>query len=171
MAKPAPIKFKIKKKHLPFNPHLFFRVIQDVDSYPLFISNMPACHADLATKYENSHPESGIVKGGFSAPTRIGFNAVSFDYASKVTYTHPKLPVDFCGRRMKKKSLIWKVTTVSESSRIFNSLSSEWVIRVDPESPTDRCIVDYQIEMEFASALYSAVTSQFFDMLVSNVDD
>ena len=132
---------------------------------------MPACHADPATKYEDQNKHtSNIVKGGFSAPTRIGFNAVTFDYTSKVTFIHPKLPVNLNSDK-KKKSLLWKVTTVCDSSRIFNSLSSEWVIRVDPESPSDRCIVDYQIEMEFASALYSAVTSQFFDLLVANVDE
>ena len=63
---------------------------------------------------------------------------------------------------------------MSEGSRIFNALSSEWVIRLDPDSFERNyhsiCLVDYKIEMEFASALYSAVTNQFFDMLVANID-
>ena len=132
MANPAPIKFSFKKKRLPFNPHLFFRVIQDVDSYPLFIANMPGCHADPRTKYVDSNKANRhSVTGGFSAPTRIGFNAIAFEYTSKVTYTHPKLPVNLARDR---RALLWRVTTVSEGSRIFNALSSEWLIRLDPES-------------------------------------
>ena len=136
---------------------------------------MPSCYADPLTKFESSNGNgssnlrsSSIVRGGFSAPTRIGFNAISFDYTSKVTYSHPKLPVNLSSGT---RSLLWRVQTVSESSRIFNSLSSEWLIRVDPDSSKrNNCIVDYQIEMEFSSALYSAVTSQFFDILVKNID-
>ena len=168
MAKPAPIKFSFKKKRLPFNPHLFFRVIQDVNSYPQFINNMPSCHADPATKYEKQTSPYTIT-GGFTAPTRIGFNAISFEYTSKIEYRHPTLPVNLLRDR---RALLWRVTTRSrEGSRIFNSLNSEWVIRLDPSSDKrNQCLVDYQIEMEFASSLYSAVTSQFFDLLASNID-
>ena len=91
---------------------------------------MPGCHADPATKYERQTSPHNIT-GGFLAPTRIGFNAISFDYKSKVTYKHPILPVNLT---KDKRALLWRVTTVSESSRIFNSLSSEWVIRLDPTS-------------------------------------
>ena len=147
-------------------------MIQDVDSYPLFISNMPQCHADPRTKYldTTSRKNNHTVSGGFSAPTRIGFNAIAFDYTSKVTYTHPKLPVNLARDR---RALLWWVSTVSEGgSRIFNALSSEWLIRLDPDCDERNqfCLVDYKIEMEFASALYAAVTNQFFDMLVANID-
>ena len=87
-----PIKFGFSTKRLPFNPHLFFRVVQDVDAYPLFISHMPHCKADLSTQY--SRHENGVVSGGFEAPTRIGFNAVSFEYTSRVSFEHPSLPVN-----------------------------------------------------------------------------
>ena len=59
---------------------------------------------------------------------------------------------------------------MSDSSRIFNKLSSEWLIRANPDGKVNSCIVDYKIEMEFSSRLYSAVTAQFFDFLVSSVD-
>mmetsp|Transcript_11477 Transcript_11477/g.15485 ORF Transcript_11477/g.15485 Transcript_11477/m.15485 type:complete len:115 (+) Transcript_11477:95-439(+) len=88
-----PIRFKVEKKRMPFNPHLFFRVVCDVNSYPEFIPSMPGCHIDQATAYEQLKSNK-IVKGGFDAPTRIGFNAVSFDYISRVTYEHPQLPVN-----------------------------------------------------------------------------
>lgn len=97
---------------------------------------------------------------------------MSFDYTSKITYSHPKLPVALhpCEANNFTKGLRWRVTTDSDSSKIFNSFSSEWVIRADPLAPDSHCYVDYAIEMEFASALYSAVTSQFFEYLVAGID-
>ena len=85
---------------------------------------------------------------------------------------HPCLPVNLYPTLENNwgKGLRWKVETVSDSSRIFNSLKSEWRIVADPKKPANGCIVDYKIEMEFASALYAAVTSQFFDILVAGVD-
>ena len=134
---------------------------------------MPSCHADPSTKYEEIAKSGKSVRGGFLAPTRIGFNAISFDYTSKVTYSHPKLPVNIHPNKENNfsKGLLWRVTTESDSSRIFNKFSSEWLIRANPEGSLNSCIVDYQIEMEFSNPLYSAVTSQFFDLLVANIDD
>lgn len=59
---------------------------------------------------------------------------------------------------------------MADSSRIFNAFSSEWRIVPDPGQPATACLIDYQIEMEFANALYSAVTSQFFNLLCSSID-
>jgi len=67
MAKPAPIKFQLKRKRLPFNAHLFFRVVQDVDSYPEFVANMPSCYAEPASKQQTVGERT--VKGKFDAPT------------------------------------------------------------------------------------------------------
>lgn len=168
MAKPAPIKFQLKRKRLPFNPHLFFRVVQDVDSYPQFVANMPSCYAEPASKQETVGERT--VKGKFDAPTQIGFNAISFEYTSRVSYVHPILPVNLHPSSEKLASLRWRVSTETDSSRIFNSLKSTWRIQPDLEKPLNYCLVDYEIEMEFASALYSAVTNQFFNLLVASID-
>lgn len=109
------------------------------------------------------------MKGSFKAPTRIGFNAVSFEYTSNVSYSHPDLPVRLSPSTA--RSLSWRVNTVSDSSLIFNSFRSEWCIRPDPDQPGKSCLVDYSMEMEFANALYSAVTSKFFNFLCASVDD
>ena len=122
---------------------------------------MPSCYSDPATRYEEVGKFGKTIKGGFSAPTRIGFNAVSFEYTSKVTYVHPCLPVNLYPTKENNwcKGLRWRVATESDSSRIFSKLKSEWRIVVDPAKPANGCIVDYTIEMEFASALYAAVTN------------
>ena len=147
--------------------------MQDVDSYPLFLSYMPQCKADPSSRHEHRGKYGKTVRGGFRAPTTIGFNAVSFDYISNVTYSHPKLPVNLCPSQKNNwtKSLRWRVTTDSESSRIFNSFKSEWRIRANPDYPISACIVDYNIEMGFSNSLYSAVTRQFFNFLVDNIND
>ena len=49
-------------------------------------------------------------------------------------------------------------------------MKSEWIIHVDGNEPLESCFVDYKIEMEFNSYLFSALTRQFFDILVSQVD-
>ena len=86
--------------------------------------------------------------GKFDATTTIGFNAVSFDYISKVEYNHPVVPINF---NEHVKSLGWRVTSVADSSRIFNSMKSEWKIKPNLSDPYNKCIVDYKIEMEFES--------------------
>ena len=35
----------------------------------------------------------------------------------------------------------------------------------------NKCIVDYRIEMEFASRPYAAITTKFFDFLVANINE
>ena len=137
------------------------------------------CHVQPETRYSqvigksDRSNQSGMrrVRGGFDAPTRIGFNAVSFDYVSRVTYSHPILPIPLhLASQQKRNPLYWRVTTISGETRIFNAFSSEWKIRADPAAPTRYCYVDYTIQMEFASALYAAVTSQFFNLLVASID-
>ena len=49
---PEPIRFKINRKRMPFNPHVFFRVVYDVDNYPKFIPTMPGCKKDRSSAYE-----------------------------------------------------------------------------------------------------------------------
>ena len=105
--------------------------------------------------------------GKFDATTTIGFNAISFDYLSKVKYNHPILPVNF---GVDPENLAWRVSSDAEGSNIFNSMSSEWIIRPDSRDPLNKCIVDYRIEMEFASAPYAAITTKFFDYLVENIN-
>lgn len=61
------------------------------------------------------------------------------------------------------------VNAVSPSSSIFNNLESKWTIRQRP-GHANSCTVDYDISMEFASPLYAAVTSQFFDFLSQNIN-
>ena len=44
---------------------------------------------------------------------------------------------------------------------------SNWQIRA---TSGNSCLVEYDIKMEFASVVYSAITSQFFDFLVANIN-
>lgn len=69
----------------------------------------------------------------------------------------------------------WRVTTKSDSSRIFSNFKSEWRIYVDNNNTAtrtkhDTCLVTYEVEMTFASAMFNAVTRQFFDFLVDDID-
>ena len=57
---------------------------------------------------------------------------------------------------------------MSASSSIFKNLDSSWSIT---NTTHDSCQIDYKITMEFANSLYASVTKQFFDFLVSNIND
>ena len=127
---------------------------------------MPESKVDEHTKSERLGKYKTNIHGNFDATTRIGFNAVSFDYISKVSYSHPTVPVNFKNTH----KLSWRVTSLSDSSRIFDSMTSEWVILPCKEDPLNSCYVDYRIEMAFANPLYAGVTSKFFDYLVENIN-
>ena len=154
------------RKRLTHNAHRFFRVVQDVDSYKKFIDFMPESRVHKETKVSKTGQYGKNKNGRFDATTTIGFNAVSFDYVSKVTYSHPVVPVNF----KNPKNLSWRVTSLADSSRIFDSMNSEWVIQPCKEDPLSSCIIDYRIEMAFANPLYAGITSRFFDFLVENIN-
>ena len=164
--KQEPIKFKTQK-NLNFNAHRFFRVVYDVDSCQKFIDFMPRSVVDKGTYKDSLGKLKKTIHGEFDATTTIGFNAVSFDYVSKVRYSHPVVPVNFYHDA---RNIAWRVTSVADGSRIFNSMKSEWKIRPNVVDPLHKCIVDYKIEMEFASSIYAGVTSKFFDFLVDNIN-
>lgn len=106
------------------------------------------------------HVSDGQVKGNFDAKCAIGFQIINFDYVSKVTYRHPAIPIQL------SRDHEWYVSSASASS-IFKLLQSEWKIK---HSGPDLCSIDYSIQMEFANSLYSQITRQFFDYLVSSVN-
>ena len=153
---------------LPFNAHQFFRCVQRVNEYPEFIPNMPVCQQNEATRSEVDGKYGKNIRGYFEADTQIGFRAVNFNYVSYVNYSHPKVPINFypSAQNNYTKGLSWVVKAEAQGSRIFDKMNSKWQIRPDPASPFTSCIVDYKIEIAFASPLYSAITSQFFDFLV-----
>ena len=142
-------------------------MVQDVDEYKDFINFMPQSKVDEKTRNEHLGRYKKNMHGRFDATTTIGFNAVSFDYLSKVKYHHPVLPVNF---GVDPENLAWRVHSQAEGSNIFNSMTSEWIIKPDGRDPMNKCIVDYRIEMEFASRPYAAITTKFFDFLVDNIN-
>ena len=100
---------------------------------------------------------------------------MTFDFVSKIDYEHPALPVNLHPSCRKQQHLKWRVTTKSDSSRIFSNFKSEWRIYVDNNNTAtrtkhDTCLVTYEVEMTFASAMFNAVTRQFFDFLVDDID-
>ena len=56
---------------------------------------MPNSQVKEATRVEELGKYKKTIRGKFDASTTIGFNALSFDYISKVQYSHPVLPVNF----------------------------------------------------------------------------
>jgi ribosome-associated toxin RatA of RatAB toxin-antitoxin module len=84
--------------------------------------------------------------------TKIGFKAINFSYESHVNFLHPHVPINFGN----SDGLAWEVQSVSATSNIFNSMVSNWQIKATSASS---CLVDYNIKMEFASVLYSAITT------------
>jgi ribosome-associated toxin RatA of RatAB toxin-antitoxin module len=137
-------------------------VVTIVSEYPLFLEWMPSCTVKEETRQETK--KGRVTSGSFDADTKIGFNAVNFTYLSKIRYSHPSVPI-----LMKDPLARWQVDTLSDSTSIFKSMTSQWKIKPDPQDPLKQSIIDYKIEMEFASPLYAAVTSQFFDFLASNI--
>jgi ribosome-associated toxin RatA of RatAB toxin-antitoxin module len=87
---------------------------------------------------------------------------LTFTYLSRVSYTHPALPIKI------KEPQEWRIGNNSPQSAIFNSLESQWIIR---NTAMNECLIDYRIQMEFASPMMAAVTRQLFDYLVSNVNE
>ena len=151
-----PIKFTTQKL-LPVNAHYLFRVVQDVDSYSQFIKFMSSSFVLASTRHTTA--TATHIRGGFDAKTTIGFQLVNFEYLSRITYTHPLVPV-----HASKAGQVWQLETVSPETSIFKQLRSDWLIK---NTSADECLVDYSISLEFASPLYAAVTRQFFDLLVS----
>ena len=80
--------------------------MQDVDEYQEFLTFMPRSKVDPSTRSEHLGRYKRNMHGKFEATTTIGFNAVSFDYLSKVKYNHPALPVNFGGET---EGAAWRV--------------------------------------------------------------
>ena len=89
----------------------------------------------LEPTHENK-TENNVV-GHFDAITKIGFNAVNFEYKSHVSYLRPITPVNFASL---PDNYRWQVTSQSDSSSIFKSMTSVWDIRA---TGLNNCSVDY----------------------------
>ena len=93
----------------------------------------------------------------FDAITKIGFNAVNFEYLSHVSFSKKELD----GVRQ-----YIVLTQADKGSSIFNYLDSTWTIKCVSK---DKCEVTYEIKLDFSNYLYAAVTRQFFEFLVQNI--
>ena len=89
---------------------------------------MPHCLVDESTRSESEGRYGKNVRGSFEADTQIGFRAVSFNYISYITYSHPKTPINFYPNEMnnKTKAYVWVVKTEAMGSRIFEKMKSKW---------------------------------------------
>ncbi|KAJ1968684.1 hypothetical protein H4R34_006243, partial [Dimargaris verticillata] len=92
------------------------------------------------------------------ADLEVGFKAFREQYTSTVTCETP-----------------WRVEARSSNSHIFRTLTTSWdfipysithphgITPEDPSAPA--CLVRFNIEFEFASVLYSQISSVFFDQV------
>ena len=89
----------------------------------------------------------------FEGTITVGFNILDFSYTSHVVAIEPNL-----------------ILSVSDSSKsqIFKKLESLWIITEDKEDAS-QIHIEYHINFEFKSYMFSHVTNLFLDFLGENI--
>ena len=119
-------------------PKLVFDTIIDVESYPGFL---PWCRGIHIIKKD---------KNKISADVIIGFNMVTQQYRSNITFLPPSLKKD-----------TWQegIIEVEANSGPFKKLYTKWIITPQNE---DKTHVKFYIEYEFKSLLYKTLMSHTY---------
>jgi ribosome-associated toxin RatA of RatAB toxin-antitoxin module len=172
------IKYSIHKK-LNFPKIKFFNTIKRVRNYKNFV---PWCKDSWEIEKEtNSIPYDVIFKKfpsleknenareiinkrilknpnlkikTFSGGIKVGFNILEFSYISKVIAIEP--------------DIILSVTDGSNSN-IFKTLEGLWILTDLPKDDQNKIAVEYVINFEFKSILYSHITKMFLNFIGDNI--
>lgn len=119
---------------------------QLVEKYSIFEKNKSAEMKIKQLLQKNSPLKMQTFDGGLTA----GFNIIDFSYTSHVLAIEPNIVVSI---------------TDSSKSHIFKRLESLWVLNEADQSTQ----VEYFINFEFKSQMYSHVTNMFLNFLGDNI--
>ncbi|XP_063932557.1 coenzyme Q-binding protein COQ10 homolog A, mitochondrial [Zophobas morio] len=129
------------RKLVGFSNIQMYKVVADVKNYRKFV---PFCtKSKILTKEPNL----------LTANLEVGFPPIIENYTSTVSLCEPEL-----------------VQAICRDGRLFNILETNWRFHPGLKSNPQTCIVDFHINFEFKSALYSKVATFFFDQLVQQME-
>ncbi|XP_023024803.1 coenzyme Q-binding protein COQ10 homolog A, mitochondrial [Leptinotarsa decemlineata] len=131
----------VARKLVGFSNNEMYQVVSDVKRYKQFL---PFCTKStiLMSKPNQLH-----------ANLEIGFPPIVENYTSKVFLDEPN-----------------SVKAICTDGRLFNYLETTWKFSSGLQSNPRTCIIDFYIQFEFKSAIYSHVASMFFERLVQQME-
>ncbi|EFA10816.2 coenzyme Q-binding protein COQ10 homolog B, mitochondrial isoform X1 [Tribolium castaneum] len=130
------------RKLVGFSTSQMYKVVADVKNYKKFV---PFCTKSVILSQEPSVLRANL---------EVGFPPVIENYTSVVSLREPEL-----------------VSAVCKDGRLFHVLETTWKFSPGLRSNPQSCIIDFYINFEFKSALYSKLAIFFFDQLVHQMED
>ncbi|CAB4484150.1 hypothetical protein RhiirA1_540739 [Rhizophagus irregularis] len=125
-------------KVIGYTQKQLYDVVSNIDEYKNFI---PYCtNSEVLKIQEISNREKKL-----TAVLGVGFNGISETYISDVTCEKPGL------------------VRADVSDDLFKNLSAEWKITPHSDSSSSHCDLNFHLEYEFYSVVYSQLASVFFD--------
>nr|CAH8824539.1 unnamed protein product [Trichobilharzia regenti] len=127
-----------ERRLIGYSPENMFDIAIDVGRYSEFV---PWCnHSSIVERGESSM----LVRLG------VGFPPLSESYMSRITFERPK-----------------HLKSVAQNVRMFHHLINEWRFLPGlPDNPLS-CNIEFSVDFEFRSPLYSKIAALFFDQVVS----
>lgn len=136
------------------NKNKFMTYDQIIRTFPTLIKNTNSSKKLIEIFNENNQicQYKKIKVKNYDGGITVGFNILDFQYISNVIVIEP--------------NIILSVTDGSKSN-VFKKLESLWIINEDKIK--DEIIVDYYINFEFKSLVFSQVTHLFLEFLGENI--
>jgi coenzyme Q-binding protein COQ10 len=119
-----------------------YTVVADIRNYKKFV---PFCTKSVILSEEHNMVRANL---------EVGFPPIMENYTSVVSLCEPEL-----------------VQAICRDGRLFNFLETTWRFNPGLKSNPQTCIIDFYINFEFRSALYSKVATFFFDQLVQQMEE
>ncbi|XP_018647331.1 hypothetical protein Smp_103280 [Schistosoma mansoni] len=127
-----------ERRLLGYSPENMFDIAIDVGRYSEFL---PWCNQSTVL-------EQG--ENNMLACLGVGFPPLSESYMSRITFQRPK-----------------HLKSVAQNTGMFHHLINEWYFHPGlPDNPNS-CYVEFSVDFEFRSPLYSKIAGLFFDQVVT----
>ncbi|XP_068899269.1 coenzyme Q-binding protein COQ10 homolog A, mitochondrial [Tenebrio molitor] len=130
------------RKLVGFSNVQMYTVVADIRNYKKFV---PFCTKSVILSEEHNMVRANL---------EVGFPPIMENYTSVVSLCEPEL-----------------VQAICRDGRLFNFLETTWRFNPGLKSNPQTCIIDFYINFEFRSALYSKVATFFFDQLVQQMEE
>ncbi|CAL8108248.1 unnamed protein product [Calicophoron daubneyi] len=128
-----------ERRLLGYSQQQMWDIASDVSSYPEFV---PWCSRAAVVK---KNPD-----GSFICRLGVGFPPFSDSYLSTVTVINPTF-----------------VKSVAQECHLFHYLINQWDFLPGLKENPNTCKLEFSVDFEFKSVLYSKVAGLFFDQVVS----
>ena len=124
--------------------------------YDEFMKKFPSLHENILAREkikEISSKDNLIRLKQFDGGIKVGFNILDFSYTSNIVCIEPNIVLSI---------------TEGSNSKIFKTLESVWIMNQNKEKNSSMC-VNYFINFEFKSFMFSHVTNLFLSFLGENI--